>query len=168
VERAPLHHADHCGDLIVVADADLGMGIVWSAEGAQKYDVLLKLGQGRAAGKSPQVLARIFVLRSHRPHLHGVELACERAPADLEGVAEPYRLPHHAPRDSAWAGPKGPKTDLTLACSAPQAARPALTPQAGAEQAGGSAAVRIRTKCSDMCRNWGGGGSHHQGAKSRR
>lgn len=82
MERAPLHHTNHCGDFIVVADADLGMGIVGGAEGAQKGDVLLKLGQGRAAGKGPQVLTCILVLGSHRFHLHGIALACERGPAD--------------------------------------------------------------------------------------
>jgi len=82
VDRGPLHDADHHGDFIVVADADLGMRIVWGAEGAQEGDVLLKLGQGRAAGKSPLVLACIFVLRSHDHHLRGMERARDRGPPD--------------------------------------------------------------------------------------
>jgi Plasmid pRiA4b ORF-3-like protein len=34
--RPPLHHAAHPGDLIVVIDADPGVGVVWGAEGAQE------------------------------------------------------------------------------------------------------------------------------------
>jgi hypothetical protein len=79
VARRPLHHADHHGDFIVVTDADLGMGIVGGAAGAQESGVLLKLGQGRAAGESSLVLACIFVLRSHGHHLCGMERAHEGA-----------------------------------------------------------------------------------------
>ena len=45
MDRSPLYHADHHGDFMVVTDADLGVGIVWGAEGAQECDVLLKLSQ---------------------------------------------------------------------------------------------------------------------------
>ena len=78
VARGPLHDADHHGDFVVVIDTELGVGIVWGAEGTQECDVLLKLGQGRATGKSPLVLACIFVLRSHGHHLRGIE----RGPPD--------------------------------------------------------------------------------------
>ena len=90
------------------------MGIVWGAEGAQEREVLLELGQGRAGGESPLVLACIFVLRSHGHHLRGMERARERGPPDRERVAEPYWLPHHVPRRGAWAGPNGPGKDLML------------------------------------------------------
>src|SRR5262245_63598297 len=33
VDCGPFHHTDHHGDFIVVTDAELGMGIVWGAEG---------------------------------------------------------------------------------------------------------------------------------------
>jgi hypothetical protein len=78
----PLHHADHHGDFIVVTDTDLGMGVPGGTEGAQVGDVLLKLGQGRATGKSPLVLACIFVLRSHRHHLRCI--ACPANAARLD------------------------------------------------------------------------------------
>jgi len=117
VARAPFYDADHRGDFIVVVDADLGMGIVWGAAGAQECDVLLKLGQGRTAGKGPLVLACIFVLGSHGDHLRGMARAREPGPPDRERVAEPYWWPHDAPRGGAWAGPKGPAKDLMLISS---------------------------------------------------
>jgi hypothetical protein len=66
------------------------MGIVWGAEGAQECEVLVKLGQGRAVGKSPLVLACIFVLRSHGHHLRGIERARDRGPRTRRGR---WRLP---------------------------------------------------------------------------
>src|SRR6266480_1833370 len=50
-ERGPIHHADHDGDLIVVVDADLGVGVVGGAEGAQERYVPLEFGQGRAVSE---------------------------------------------------------------------------------------------------------------------
>ena len=69
--RAPLYYADHHGDFIVVIDADPGMGVAWSAEGAQERNVLFKLGQGRAVSKGLLDLACVFVLGSHGHHLLG-------------------------------------------------------------------------------------------------
>jgi hypothetical protein len=112
VARGPLHDTDHHGDFIVIIDADLGVGVVWGAEGTQECDVLLKLGQGRATDKSPLFLACISVLRPHGHHLRSSERAAS-APADRERVAEPYWLPQHAPCGGAWTGPKGPAKDLT-------------------------------------------------------
>jgi hypothetical protein len=43
---------------------------------------VLKLGQGRAMGKSPLDLACILVFRSHGHHLRGVARAHERDPPD--------------------------------------------------------------------------------------
>jgi hypothetical protein len=39
-----LYYADQHGDLIILVDAHLGMGVVWGAEGAQVRDVLLEFG----------------------------------------------------------------------------------------------------------------------------
>jgi hypothetical protein len=115
VDRGPLHDADHHGDFIVVTDADLGMGIVWGAEGAQERDVLLKLGQGRAAGKSPLVLACIFVLRSHDHHLRGMERARDRGPPDPRARRRALLVCQHATPRPRMGGPKGPAKDLTPA-----------------------------------------------------
>jgi hypothetical protein len=115
VEGGPLHDADHHGDFIVVIDADLGMGIAWGAEGAQECEVLVKLGQGRAVGKSPLVLACIFVLRSHGHHLRGIERARDRGPRTRGRAAKPYWCCSMQPRGRGWAGPKGPAKDLTPA-----------------------------------------------------
>jgi hypothetical protein len=67
--RGPLYYADHHGDLIILVDAHLGMGVVWGAEGAQVRDVLLEFGQGRADSKALLNLARVFIFGSHRHHL---------------------------------------------------------------------------------------------------
>src|SRR5271165_1018204 len=80
--RGPLHYADHHGDLIVLVDSDLGMGVVWGTEGAQECQVLLKLGQGRAVSKGLLDLACILVLGSHGHHLRGIERVRERGPPD--------------------------------------------------------------------------------------
>ena len=96
-----LHHTDHHGDFVVVTDADLGVGVPGGAEGAQVCDVLLKLGQGRAAGESPLVLVCIFVLRSHGHHLRGIACPAAAARPDRGRVTGFYWLPMMRP----WAAP---------------------------------------------------------------
>jgi hypothetical protein len=64
------------------------MGVVWSAEGAQEYQVLLKLGQGRTVSKGLLDLACISVLGSHSHHLRDIEHACERGRLTRERAAE--------------------------------------------------------------------------------
>ena len=59
------------------------MGIVWRPKGTQECDVLLKVGQGRAASKGLLDLACVFVLGSHRYHLRGIERVYRRGPPDL-------------------------------------------------------------------------------------
>ena len=81
--RGPFYHADHHGDFIVVIDADPGMGVVRSAEGAQERDVPLKLGQGRASIKGLLNSACVVVLGSHGHHLRGMKRVHERSPADV-------------------------------------------------------------------------------------
>ena len=51
------------------------MSVVWSAEGAQERDVLLKLGQGRAVSKGLLNLASVYIFGSHGYHLRIAILA---------------------------------------------------------------------------------------------
>jgi len=51
------------------------MSVVWSAEGAQERDVLLKLGQGRAVSKGLLNLACVYFFGSHGYHLRRAALA---------------------------------------------------------------------------------------------
>jgi len=54
------------------------MSVVWSAEGTQVRDVLLKLGQGRAVSKGLLNLACIYIFGSHRHHLRRAILVAAR------------------------------------------------------------------------------------------
>ena len=86
VRRAPLHHAAHPGDLIIVVDADPGVGVAGGAERAQEREVLLNLGQGRAVSEALVPLACVSVLGSHTHHLRDVERDHERRPASPASV----------------------------------------------------------------------------------
>jgi hypothetical protein len=117
LRRGPLHYADHHGDLIVVIDADPGMGVVWSAEGAQERDVLLKPRQGRAVSKDLLNLACVFVLGSHGHHLRGMKRVRDAARLTRGRAAELYWSPHHAPGSGGWQGRKVPTSPTASACT---------------------------------------------------
>jgi hypothetical protein len=82
------------------------------AERARVRDALLKLGQGRAAGETPLVLACTFVLRSHCRHLPRHRMSRERGPSGTCGrVAELYSCRIMRPAGT-WAGPKAREDSL--------------------------------------------------------
>ena len=66
------------------------MSVIWSAEGAQVRDVLLKLGQGRAVRKGLLNLACVYIFGSHGHHLRRAVLAVASC-AGRRGQAGPER-----------------------------------------------------------------------------